>query len=74
MFVLNLLYALPNTPLYRHLEQERPLLRAGRIDEAIHIGFVSHHLVRCAQECARGATEASLYADPSRSAFVTSSE
>ncbi len=46
-----------------------PLLREGRIEEVIHIGLVSYHLLRFAQDCLDGSAEACFYADPSRSAF-----
>ena len=45
-----------------------PLLRAGRIEEVIHIGLVSHHLVRFARDALAGRGEACFYADPNQSA------
>jgi hopanoid C-2 methylase len=45
-----------------------PLLRAGRIEDVIHIGVVSHHLISFTQEALRGKGEACFYADPSRAA------
>jgi len=42
----------------------RPLLKTGRIDEVIHIGVVSHHLLTFARQCAAGDAAASFYADP----------
>lgn len=46
----------------------RPLLRAGRIDQVVHVGFVGHHLIRFVRACEAGHTEASFYADPNRTA------
>lgn len=43
-----------------------PLLRAGRIEELIHIGVVSYHLIRFTREALAGEGEACFYADPSR--------
>ena len=45
-----------------------PLLKRGRIEEVIHMGFVSHHLIRFTRECLNGKTEACFYADPNRDA------
>ena len=42
-----------------------PLLRAGRIEEVIHIGLVSHHLIRFSRDAVSGKAEACFYADPS---------
>ncbi len=42
-----------------------PLLRAGRIEEVIHIGLVGHHLIRFSRDAVRGRAEACFYADPS---------
>ncbi|MDB5405332.1 MAG: hypothetical protein JWL84_244 [Rhodospirillales bacterium] len=39
-----------------------PLLRAGRIEEVIHIGLVAHHLITFAKGAASGAENASFYA------------
>lgn len=41
-----------------------PLLRSGRIEEVIHIGLVSHHLIRFSREAVQGNGEACFYADP----------
>lgn len=49
----------------------RPLLRRGRIEELIHIGLVSHHLIRFANETVRGNGEACFYADPNQSPYPT---
>ncbi|MEX0654945.1 MAG: B12-binding domain-containing radical SAM protein [Phycisphaeraceae bacterium] len=43
-----------------------PLLKQGRIEDVIHIGVVSHHLIRFTQDTRRGRGEASFYADPGR--------
>src|SRR5690606_33921118 len=50
-----------------------PLLRAGRVEEVIHIGVVAHHLVRFTRDCLNGTGqgEAAFYADPTRSAPAT---
>jgi hopanoid C-2 methylase len=39
-----------------------PALRAGKIEEVIHIGVVSHHLITFTREALRGAAESSFYA------------
>ena len=44
----------------------RPLLRQGRIEEVMHIGIVSNHLIRFARDCQTQKAEASFYADPNR--------
>jgi hopanoid C-2 methylase len=49
-----------------------PLIRQGRIDEAIQIGAVTHHLLTFSQEIAEGRWEASFYADPNRAATAGS--
>lgn len=41
-----------------------PLLRSGRIEELLHIGIVSKHLIRFTQDCLSGRGEASFYANP----------
>ncbi len=46
----------------------KPLLRAGRIEDLIHIGVVSHHLISFTREALTGSGEACFYADPSRAA------
>ncbi len=38
-----------------------PKLKAGKIENLIHIGLVSHHLITFAQECAQGKQSASFY-------------
>jgi radical SAM superfamily enzyme YgiQ (UPF0313 family) len=43
-----------------------PLIKVGRIEEVIHIGFVSHHLIRFTRDCQRGGDEACFYADPAQ--------
>lgn len=43
-----------------------PLLRTGRIEEFIHIGVVSHHLITYARECLAEGSEPCFYGDPSR--------
>ncbi|MDQ3797356.1 MAG: B12-binding domain-containing radical SAM protein [Pseudomonadota bacterium] len=49
----------------------KPLLRAGRIEDVIHIGVVSHHLISFTQQALTGRGEACFYADPSRATHPT---
>jgi hypothetical protein len=44
-----------------------PLLRAGRIEDLIHIGLVGHHLVEFTREALSGTQNASFYAPTVRS-------
>jgi radical SAM superfamily enzyme YgiQ (UPF0313 family) len=39
----------------------QPTLKAGNIQDLIHIGLVSHHLIQFAQECVAGLESASFY-------------
>jgi hopanoid C-2 methylase len=39
-----------------------PALRAGQIEELIHVALVSHHLIQFTRDCARGLGEVSFYA------------
>ncbi len=43
-----------------------PLLRAGRIEELIHIGLVGHHLIKFTREAVSGQQNASFYASVER--------
>ncbi len=43
-----------------------PLLRAGRIEEVIHIGLVGHHLIKFTREAVSGQQNASFYASVER--------
>ena len=43
-----------------------PLLRVGRIEDAIHVGLVAHHLITFARQAASGAQNASFYSAKSR--------
>jgi hypothetical protein len=43
-----------------------PLLRAGRVEEAINIALVSHHLITFTREALTGAQNASFYAPAER--------
>ena len=45
-----------------------PLLRAGRIEEVIHVGLVAHHLIKFSREAVAGAQNASFYAPAERAA------
>ncbi len=49
-----------------------PLLRAGRIEDVVHIGFAGHHLISFARGCVGGEAEPCFYGDPSRSRFNAS--
>jgi radical SAM superfamily enzyme YgiQ (UPF0313 family) len=40
-----------------------PALRAGRIEELIHVGLVAHHMITFARDCAKGRENASFFAD-----------
>jgi hopanoid C-2 methylase len=40
----------------------RPALRAGRIEELIHIGLVAHHMIVFARACAAGRENAAFFA------------
>ena len=44
----------------------RPALRAGHIEELIHIGLVAHHMIVFARACAAGRANASFYAAQTR--------
>jgi hypothetical protein len=46
----------------------RPALRAGRIEELIHIGLVAHHMIVFARACAAGVENAAFYAQRSKGA------
>lgn len=39
-----------------------PALRAGRIEELLHVAIVSHHLIEFTRDCLRGQGESSFYA------------
>jgi len=40
-----------------------PALRAGRIEELIHVGIVAHHMIVFARACAAGRENASFFID-----------
>jgi len=40
----------------------KPALRAGKVEQLIHIAMVSHHLIEFTRDCLRGAGESSFYA------------
>jgi radical SAM superfamily enzyme YgiQ (UPF0313 family) len=42
-------------------EMARPLLRAGRIEDVIHVALVAHHLITFARDAAQGEQNASFY-------------
>jgi hopanoid C-2 methylase len=44
-----------------------PLLRAGRIEELIHVGLVAHHLISFSRDAVTGAQNASFYSAKIRS-------
>ena len=39
-----------------------PALRAGRIEELIHVGLVAHHMIVFARACAAGRENAAFFA------------
>jgi radical SAM superfamily enzyme YgiQ (UPF0313 family) len=41
----------------------RPALRAGRIEELIHVGIVAHHMIAFARACAEGHENAAFFAE-----------
>jgi radical SAM superfamily enzyme YgiQ (UPF0313 family) len=43
-------------------QMAKPALRAGKIEQLIHIAMVSHHLIEFTRDCLRGAGESSFYA------------
>lgn len=43
-----------------------PLLRAGRIEDVIHVGLVAHHLITFARQAAAGQQNASFYSAKTR--------
>lgn len=38
-----------------------PAIKAGKIEDIIHVGLVGHHLIKFTQECAKGKETASFY-------------
>ncbi len=40
----------------------KPALKAGKIEQLIHVAVVSHHLIEFTQDCLRGVGESSFYA------------
>lgn len=53
---------------YRKLfwKMARPALKAGQIEQLIHIGLVGHHLIQFTRECATGEESASFYSQKLR--------
>jgi radical SAM superfamily enzyme YgiQ (UPF0313 family) len=45
-----------------------PLLARGRVEEVLHAGIVSHHLIQFTRDCQRSGGEPAFYADPNRGA------
>jgi radical SAM superfamily enzyme YgiQ (UPF0313 family) len=43
-----------------------PALKAGKIEEIIHVGLVAHHLIQFARDCASGSESASFYSQKLR--------
>lgn len=39
----------------------KPALKKGKIEQLIHVGLVSHHLIQFTRECAKGLESASFY-------------
>jgi radical SAM superfamily enzyme YgiQ (UPF0313 family) len=52
-------------------EMARPALKAGNIENLIHVGLVGHHLIKFAQECARNEESASFYSQKIRNQVHT---
>jgi hypothetical protein len=50
-----------------------PALRAGRIEELIHVGIVAHHMITFARACAEGRENASFFMDRPKLAVELSS-
>ncbi|WP_315788990.1 B12-binding domain-containing radical SAM protein [Fischerella sp. JS2] len=48
-----------------------PQLKAGNIENLIHVGLVGHHLIKFAQECAKNEESASFYSQKIRNAVHT---
>jgi radical SAM superfamily enzyme YgiQ (UPF0313 family) len=48
-----------------------PALRAGRIEELIHVGLVAHHMIVFARDCAEGRANAAFFADQPKRAPQT---
>ncbi|WP_180977272.1 B12-binding domain-containing radical SAM protein [Fischerella muscicola] len=48
-----------------------PQLKAGNIENMIHVGLVGHHLIKFAQECAKNEESASFYSQKIRKAVHT---
>jgi len=48
-----------------------PQLKAGNIENLIHVGLVGHHLIKFAQECAKNEESASFYSQKIRKAVHT---
>ncbi|HET7370171.1 MAG TPA: B12-binding domain-containing radical SAM protein [Gammaproteobacteria bacterium] len=45
-----------------------PALKQGRLEEVIHVGAVSYHMIRFGQECVEGKAEKSFYSPAGRKA------
>ena len=41
----------------------RPLLKAGRIEDVIHVGLVAHHLIAFTRDAVSGRHNASFYSE-----------
>ncbi|MFN3649817.1 MAG: B12-binding domain-containing radical SAM protein [Armatimonadota bacterium] len=54
----------------RFWQMAKPNLRRLKIEEVIHVGVVSHHMIEFARECARGEGEKCFYA-PSRTPAIS---
>ena len=50
----------------KYWEVAGPLLKKGRIEDAVHVGLVTHHLISYTRDCMQGDAEASFYNDPNR--------
>ena len=47
-----------------------PALRAGKVEEVIHVGLIAHHLIRFARDCEAGIGEYSFYSEKGAAAVV----
>jgi len=48
-----------------------PALRAGRIEELIHVGIVAHHMITFARACDEGRENASFFSERAKSSEQT---
>jgi len=53
-------------------EMALPALKAGNIEQVIHVGLIAHHLIQFATECAIGDESASFYSQKVRQVLIAS--